>query len=178
MASLYFLRMALCKEVSIKEYYIKKIEPLSPLFKDIGFSRGRNLAVCCFHEDTDASMGVFNDKSTGKELYRCFGCQSVGDVVDMHMRVEKKFHGVILSEQQAIYEVAELFGVTLNEEQAKQLEERRVNDKQALLYAPHVYGHSDFKDDIIDFKLSMSDMSDLEFALGWQELRDKAGNLN
>ncbi len=94
----------------IKEYYERVVIPLNPK----RFHVHGDKMICCLHKDTDPSLGIVYSKSKG-EQYHCFGCNSWGTVVDLHIKVSKKYFKKDLSFEDALKDLCRLFNVNFND---------------------------------------------------------------
>lgn len=100
--------------ITIAEYYERYIKPLSPRFKNSSLLLN-NTAICCFHDDTDPSLGTIKHRTLqGVRVYHCFGCGAVGTVIRMHQRIEKEYHHRDISETESALELCKLWGIDIS----------------------------------------------------------------
>ena len=135
----------------ITEYYKKVVMPIDRRY----FMKGDKMMVCPLHEDVNPSMGIVRTKE-GKELYHCFGCNSWGDVVDLHQKVTKRLKKRYISKEAALKELCQLFNVdydevsTAEEENKADTEIRVTEEIQKRIDA---FDFADFRNMITDGKL-------------------------
>lgn len=100
---------------NIFDYYERYIKPLSSMFARYDWYP--NKKIMCFlkeHDDKNASMGNIPDTSNpGGYIYHCFGCGKRGNVVDLHVAIERDYHHRHLNKEEAAKEVAKLFNIPL-----------------------------------------------------------------
>lgn len=96
--------------ISILEYYNRFAVPLENKF--YALSEGRKAGLCPFHDETDASFHFWEEN----KMYHCFGCGRSGNIVKMHQEFEWIHHKRGIDKTQAMNELAQLFGVTLEAE--------------------------------------------------------------
>lgn len=94
------------KYFSIKEYYEKVIIPIDR--KRFRVASGDKM-ICPLHNDHDPSLGIIINK--GKETYHCFGCNAWGDIVDLHLRISKKYFKKYLNREESLKELCKIFNV-------------------------------------------------------------------
>lgn len=98
---------------NIPDYYDKIVHNLGDLYKDRSLNYHRTV-ICPLHDDTDPSLGLMNHRFLPKvKLYHCFGCNSTGDIIRFHQRVESRYHKREINEKTACEELAQLFGIPL-----------------------------------------------------------------
>lgn len=94
------------------EYYNKMVVPIDKKFRPM--AEGRSTGICPFHVDTDPSLHVWRGKSgKGQPIFHCFGCGTGGNVVFIHMKLMYQYHKKKLSKQEAIEQLAAMFGIEL-----------------------------------------------------------------
>ena len=132
----------------IEDYYRKVVIPINP--RKFRISSGGKM-ICCLHDDTDPSLGVM--KSKNGERYHCFGCGSWGDVVDLHIKVSKKYKKKSLNREEALKELCALFKIDYSEveENEKQIDTSEDIKREDLIKG----GKSKF--DISDMKYRFLD---------------------
>lgn len=82
--------------------------------------RGRNMVgLCPFHQEKSPSFNVIPDKG----IYHCFGCQAGGDVFRFLMTLEG------LSFIEAVKELAEPIGVTIEERELTHAERKQLRQR-------------------------------------------------
>lgn len=94
-----------CSKIKNMEDIIQASDvPTTLKYLGIDYS-GSGLIQCPLpeHEDSTGSFGAY--EKNGKSLWNCFGCNSGGDSISLLKKVKK------ISYNQAVLEVAELFGV-------------------------------------------------------------------
>lgn len=102
------------ENVSLGEYYDEFVKPLDNKFAEGSLVSGRTV-ICPFHTDTDPSLGVITDRfNPKKKIFHCFGCGASGSVIDMHMRVQQKYHGNTITDTDAVRELARLYSLDLS----------------------------------------------------------------
>lgn len=94
----------------IAEYYEKIVIPLDSRFK----RSKKGMFVCCFHDDTDPSLGIIHSKDKG-EIFHCFGCNAWGNIIDLHKKVSLKYYKKHIDDERAILELCGIFGVDVSE---------------------------------------------------------------
>ena len=98
---------------NIPDYYDKIVHNLGDLYQDRSLNYHRTV-ICPLHDDTDPSLGLMNHRFLPKvKLYHCFGCNSTGDIIRFHQRVESRYHKREINEKTACEELAQLFGIPL-----------------------------------------------------------------
>lgn len=102
--------LKLMDSISIVEYYNRFAVPLANKF--YALSPGRKAGLCPFHDETDASFHFWEEN----KMYHCFGCGRSGNIVKMHQEFEWIHHQRGIDKQQAMRELAQLFGIVLDEE--------------------------------------------------------------
>ena len=109
--------------------------------------------VCCLHDDHDPSLGVI--KSKQGEKFHCFGCGAWGDIVDLHIRVSKKFKRKSLSREEALKELCSLFSVdyTLVEEKEADNKSDDLKREDLIKDGKNKFDISDMKYKLLDGKL-------------------------
>lgn len=96
--------------IPIRRYYIDKVARLGAGYRVSIPDVGKGLGKCPLHEDNTPSFGILNGDD-GRERYSCFGCQSFGNVVDLHQRVEKIFRRRTVSKDVAAYELLDMYQI-------------------------------------------------------------------
>lgn len=100
---------------NIPDYYDRYIRPLDKRFKDYSL-KGSKLVICCFHDDTDPSLGLIRHRFlTDVKVYHCFGCGSSGTVIRMHQIIQEMYHNVRLTEEEACRDLSRLFNIPLDQ---------------------------------------------------------------
>ena len=98
------------QSVDLIEYYNRNVTPLNNKFKPMAINQTTGL--CPFHIDTDPSLHVWKKKN----IFHCFGCGFGGDVVKTHMQLRRQHHGESITIEKAVRQLAEMFGIELDEE--------------------------------------------------------------
>ena len=100
---------------SIPEYFNRFIIPnkrlREPNRRFTTLQKVNSSAICPFHVDSDPSLHFW----AGTKTFKCFGCGASGDVIRMHQIWVKEFQSRTIDREQAMVELAALFGVTLEE---------------------------------------------------------------
>lgn len=91
----------------IIDYYKKVVNPVNTRKYWV---KNDKMMVCPLHDDVNPSMGIIRSKE-GRETYHCFGCNSWGNIVELHQRVSKRLFGKYLTEDGAIRDLCRIFGV-------------------------------------------------------------------
>ena len=133
------------KVLSIQDYYTNIVSPKANKFSRYSFERS-NTVVCPFHDDNDPSLGVIHGKD-GIDRYHCFGCRAVGDFIDFYQGIEKIFNNRIITEEQAISEIAKRYEIPLNELEVD-LGKVELSREQQLNSLKHIYTVADFERDV------------------------------
>ncbi len=85
--------------------------------------KGQNLWACCpFHEEKSPSFSV----SPNKGIYKCFGCGKAGDSIQFIMDLEG------LSFPEAIKQLAEKYGIEIEEDQLLPEDQVKYNERESL----------------------------------------------
>lgn len=105
----------LIEAASIPEYFNRFIIPnkrlREPNRRFTNLQKANSSAICPFHVDSDPSLHFWSRTKT----FKCFGCGASGDVIRMHQLWVKSFQSRDIDREQAMVELAALFGVTLEE---------------------------------------------------------------
>ena len=150
---------------NIPDYYDKVVQELGSLYKERSLNHHRTV-ICPLHDDTDPSLGLMNHRFLPKvKLYHCFGCNSTGDIIRFHQRIESKWHGREISEKIACEELALMFGIPLegysevaeDDFEAKYAQICRKIDEEVK----HSYTSKDFSMDLMKLR-AKSEMVDLK----------------
>lgn len=99
------------------DYYEVFIKHLTERFSKYSYYTS-NLVPCFFkdHPDNDPSMGHIKDKRLKNvEVCHCFGCGRTADVVRLHQILNHQYHNRELSEEDACVELADMFGIPIDE---------------------------------------------------------------
>lgn len=100
---------------NIEDYYERYIRNLKDKFSEHTFY-GNRLVVCCFHDDNDPSMGLIKHRHLKDvKVFHCFGCGTSGNVIRMHQLVQEKYYNRSISQKDACYELAKLFGIPVED---------------------------------------------------------------
>ena len=99
------------KYFPVIEYYKKFVSPMNPKRYWV---KQNKLMVCPIHNDHDPSLGIIRDKS-GSEKLHCFGCNYLAkSVVQFHQDVCRIKQRRMISEEESIRELCNLFNVDFN----------------------------------------------------------------
>lgn len=136
---------------SILDYYKLFVQPINKKY----FTKNDKMMVCPLHDDVNPSMGIIKT-SGGKELYHCFGCNSWGDIVDLHIKVSRRLKKRYLDRESALIELCKMFGVDY--EKVKSKEQADIFDKDikvdnAMSAKEREFDFADFRNMITDGKL-------------------------
>lgn len=100
---------------NIPDYYERYIKPLDKRFSEYSLHSSRTV-ICPLHDDTDPSLGLINHRFlTDVKIYHCFGCGASGTIIRLHQFIEELYHGRRLTEQESCNELADLFGISLED---------------------------------------------------------------
>lgn len=103
--------------IPIGSYYLAKIAPISGKYAryipDLKGSKG----VCPLHDDFRPSFGIVEGRD-GRERFNCFGCQSMGNVVDLHRRIVALHGGRQMGVNEAAKDLLNEFGIPLEDVQS------------------------------------------------------------
>lgn len=99
-------------EVSVVDIYNTFITPLNPK-KFVPMSDERITGLCPFHVDTDPSLRYWKQKN----IFHCFGCGFGGDSIGTYMKVRRQYFDENLSIKTAIRQLAQHFGIEIDEEE-------------------------------------------------------------
>lgn len=142
---------------SIVDYYKLFVQPINKKY----FTKNDKMMVCPLHDDVNPSMGIIKG-SNGKELYHCFGCNSWGDIVDLHIKVSRRLKKRYLDRESALRELCNMFGVDYNaiksKEQADVLD-KDVRVDSAMSAKEQEFDYADFRNMITDGKLQRKRIS-------------------
>lgn len=108
--------------VSIPQYFNEHIVPNRPGFRPI--SPERPSTICPFHDDTDPSFHYWREKSA----FHCFGCRTSGNVIRLHILWTQKFENRVINNLTAVRELAEMYGVELELNEAGEAKVESVFD--------------------------------------------------
>ncbi|PGF05157.1 CHC2 zinc finger domain-containing protein [Bacillus toyonensis] len=101
---------------TVEDYYDRFVHDMGAKYKKTSFTRDK-LCICPFHDDNDASLGLFKDKHDKEvKIFHCFGCGAGGDIVQFHRRLVNITEHRSISVDTASKEVANLYGIEINEE--------------------------------------------------------------
>lgn len=137
----------------IKGYYEKVVMPLNNKYR---YTK-KDKFVCCLHDDTDPSLGIIMSKSKG-EIFHCFGCNSWGNILDLHKRVSLKFFNKRIDDELCKRELCNIFGIDYaslpkDEYIVENIRDKDVRKELAMREALHRYDISDFRNSLIEGKM-------------------------
>lgn len=98
------------------DYYDKYVKLLDKRFEKYSYRNG--LVLCFFrdHNDINPSMGwISSKKYKNVKVCHCFGCGKTYDIVRAHQVLRQQYDGISLTEQEACYEIADLFNINLED---------------------------------------------------------------
>lgn len=148
------------KYFPILDYYAKEVVPLGNKYR----RKKKGLRVCPLHEDHDPSFGVINTSNRG-EIYHCFGCNSYGDVINLHMRLRKMNTGIILDRESAKKELCQIFNIKYEslpkeeEDMSDYSEDRYVRRSKAIKEAIDSFNLDDYAYLVTEGKVNHKDLS-------------------
>jgi len=108
------------QKVSIPEYMEEVAYPeLGSYFGEVPF-KYRDVCCCCLHHEKTASMRYYPDT----ESFYCFGCDTGGNVINLHIQFVKRNKGIEIEYEEAVeflynYFVLENKTVELSKERSK-----------------------------------------------------------
>ena len=103
--------------------------------------KGQNLWACCpFHHEKSPSFSV----SPAKQIYKCFGCGASGDAIQFVMEVE----GIGFNE--AIRQLAQKYGIEVEEEKAATPEEVQAYNERESLYIVQGFARDLFAKNLLE----------------------------
>ncbi|WP_215226811.1 DNA primase [Echinicola shivajiensis] len=144
--------------------------------------KGQNLWACCpFHNEKSPSFSV----SPAKQIYKCFGCGASGDSIQFVMDVE----GIGFNE--AIRQLAQKYGIEIEEEKAATPEEVQAYNERESLYIAQSFARDLFSKNLLEtdegksiglsyfkergFNLTTIEKFDLGYAMdSWDNLHKSA----
>ena len=136
-------KSALAKQ--IQRYYDEHVRNLNPKFKRYSLSVNSTV-ICPLHDDNDPSLGIIGDR------FHCFGCGAWGNVVDLYIKVNRKYRMRTVTTATAVSELESLLGekVDLGEDGLKEpgttgVENAMMRRFDALSSRTRGYGHYDFE---------------------------------
>lgn len=135
----------------IVDYYERVIIPLN---RKRYYIKSGKMMVCPCHDDHDPSLGLIKSKN-GEEAVHCFGCNFWGNVVDLHKRVSKRHFKKYMSDDEALHDLCNIFGVDysiLPKEVDRNSLEKDVREEVALLESLDSFNIHDFKSMILQGK--------------------------
>ncbi len=155
--------------VNIADYYEKVVWNLEPKYKDYSL-KYRRTVICPVHDDSDPSFGLMPNKHGDTELYHCFGCNSTGNIIDLHRKIVARYDNKKLSEEDALYELALIFQINLEDDVLTELEEEPnfEDTYRSEMYridkAKQQYSLKDFSNDVIRMRkksqhISLTDLN-------------------
>lgn len=101
-------------DVTVTDYWDRVVCRVLPAYSSYSFSRGSSRVVCPFHDDVAPSLGLIRDKSSGVEIFHCFGCGVKGTVVQFHRLFFSKYKGFSNRDGRALLgELAKIYGISL-----------------------------------------------------------------
>lgn len=133
------------KNVMIPTYYNQVIVPKKRAEGQYRFNEISDLrasGLCPFHTDTDPSLHYWKDRN----MFKCFGCNKAGSVVQMHMYWQKE-QGRTINKETAIKELGEMFNIELDLDESGEVKtesvfesaKRKFRDEQ---YDKQIYSQS------------------------------------
>ncbi|WP_460544943.1 DNA primase, partial [Echinicola sediminis] len=103
--------------------------------------KGQNLWACCpFHHEKSPSFSV----SPAKQIYKCFGCSASGDAIQFVMDIE----GIGFNE--AIRQLAQKYGIEVEEEKAATPEEVQAYNERESLYIVQSFARDLFSKNLLE----------------------------
>lgn len=141
------------KYFPIRGYYEKVVMPLDKRFRH----QKKDMYICCLHGDTDPSLGVLNTKKG--EIFHCFGCNSWGNILDLHKRVSLKYFNKRLDDELCKRELCQIFGVDYSslpredDYTIENVKDKDVRKELAMRDALNKFDISDFRSGFIEGKM-------------------------
>lgn len=136
------------KYFPIVDYYSRVVMPLNSKFK-INGTGSKSHMICPLHNDTDPSLGIVS--SSKGELFHCFGCNSWGNVIDLHRKISKKYLNKYLTEIEATRDLCRLFDVDYKSlpKETESTSVQELSDDDAISKSLYEFSYSDFSDGIL-----------------------------
>lgn len=158
--------------ITVASYYEKYIKPLDTSFTG-SFYRDK-LVLCCFHNDVNPSLGQMNHKHLkGVKVYHCFGCGKSGDVIKLHIDIEKKYHNRIISTKESCMELCNLFGVDasgyLDVEEGDQ--SAYVEKYKKSLNLKSLYTQKDYSEEVLNARSTSKSQKEVAFKVGTANIK-------
>ena len=150
--------LELGKKFPLIEYYKKVIQPINPSHYRI---KGDKMLVCPLHDDINPSMGIIVN-SKGEEIFHCFGCNSWGNVIDLHKRVSKRLFKRYLSDEDVLRYLCKLFGEDYKEISGVLTDEEKDYDEKVemgILSAMDRFDIAEYQRLVTDGKLKKKPIS-------------------
>ncbi|MGF2716256.1 CHC2 zinc finger domain-containing protein [Bacillus cereus] len=145
---------------TVEDYYERFVHGIGAKYKKTSFKKDK-LVICPFHDDNDASLGLFKDKHDKEvKIFHCFGCGAGGDIVQFHRRLVNITEHRNISLDVSSKEVATIYGIEINEEAIEEhlkslLFEREIEIEKNL-------GQYDFRShssNLMKLRMAQEDMS-------------------
>lgn len=153
---------------NIPDYYERYIQPLDKKRFGSYSLYTSSTVICPFkdHMDTDPSFGLINHRFLeGVKIYHCFGCGAFGTIIRLHQIIEDSYKGRKLSEDEATRDLADLFGIPLddfNEIADDDYDGKYIDMLKRIEKSKKVYTIREFSDSLLNLRksqdLSISDM--------------------
>lgn len=149
------LERQIVEKVDLYEYYKLYIKPLDKRFASGEYTDDTKV-ICWFkeHNDINPSMGSIRDKHNKScRLYHCFGCGRSGNVVRLHQLIELEYHGRRITTNESCLDLANKFGIDIEENIADDDIEKRFDYKYRKLdMLQRRYTEKDFRDNLLKIR--------------------------
>lgn len=144
---------------NIPDYYERYVKPLEKRFFEYNFY-GSKTVICCFHNDTDPSLGLINHRFLSDvKIYHCFGCGTSGTVIRMHQVVQETYFKRVLTTDEACKELASLFNISLDDFDdiaEDDYEGKYVSMLKRINKLQSTYTSTEFSRDLLDLRKNQS----------------------
>ena len=152
--------------VSIEDYYKRFIQPLDPRFSRYDFYNSyKGKVLCCFknHDDKNPSLGIIPHKHLkGVKVYHCLGCNATGDVIRLHQRIQKEYHGRSLSTRDSALELCKIYGIDASEYEKVETDQEGYYERYASIDGLlEDYTIRDYSSDLINARRSFAVTGDV-----------------
>lgn len=101
--------------IPLLDFYNTQVTVLGSKYKAIRSDKDKG--VCPFHADLNPSLGFWKPRNSDYPIFHCFGCGFSGNVIQSYIKLQKDYRNTRVSLEQAIQQLASLFGLELDQEQ-------------------------------------------------------------
>lgn len=140
---------------NIPDYYDKVIKPLDKRFSEYSFYNNRTV-ICPLHTDTDPSLGLIRHRFLQDvKVYHCFGCGASGTIIRLNQHIKDLYFNVKLTEEESCRDLAEIFGVSLDEFDSiseDDYDSKYVDTLKRINKAQSEYTVKDFSRNLLDIR--------------------------